>query len=99
MGKIVWTKVDLFLNWQEKQISIFLDEVEKENDKVNFYYKRDQCDSVDYVQVYNLKPGTTSMFRDIKVCEKCCDTSFCAACSARFNLALFLGIVMYYIEN
>ena len=85
------------MNWHEKQVGIYLDEKDFKG-MVNFYYKT-KCDTVDTVQIYNLKPNTNSYFKDIKVCDKCCNTGgFCSGVMSKFNMVLMLiCMVMYYI--
>jgi hypothetical protein len=97
--------VDLFIDWFEKEIDIWLNE-DSYIGKTKFYQMTDkECiDVADFVQIYNLKPGTKSFFKDIKVCDSCCAaspgaTQFCAGCALRFNLILILGMVAYYIKS
>ena len=68
-----WTRIDIFLDWKGKQITVFQNKTSKA--VVNFYYQ--DVENVDFVRVYNLKPDTVGFFKDIKACDtESCDGNF-----------------------
>lgn len=85
-----WYKIDLLIDWKTRKVALFVDNVFFT--KEDFYSKeRDKdlacsCDKEDLncwdkigvntLMLYSLTPGTTSFFRDVRVCEDFCDELF-----------------------
>jgi hypothetical protein len=72
-------KIDILLDWKTQRVALFVDNNWKKN--ASFYSKeRDakmgctlkHAQVVNTVALYNLSPGTTSLFRDLRVCKDLC---------------------------
>ena len=69
-----WYKIDVLLDWDKKETAIFVDGVFLQ--KVAFYTSElidCKLSFVDTLMLYNLTPGTTSSFKDIRLCSDLCD--------------------------
>jgi len=67
----VFEKMDLILNWDDQEVSIYLNETFK---GTSSFYHPDVPD-VDTLMLYNLKPGTTSFWMGLQVCENQCESN------------------------
>lgn len=65
----IWTKADIFINWEEELIKIYINETFK--GEAGFYHEK--IEEVDILMLYNLKPNTTSYWRNLQVCEEFCE--------------------------
>lgn len=64
--------MDLILNWEDQNVKIYLNETFKGTS--GFYHP--DVPTVDTLMLYNLKPGTTSFWRSLQVCETQCEGFF-----------------------
>lgn len=85
-----WYKIDLLIDWTTRKVGLFVDNVffikedfySKERDKdlaCNCTKEDLNCwddVGVNTLMLYSLTPGTTSFFRDVRVCEEFCDELF-----------------------
>lgn len=62
--------MDLILNWDDQEVRIYLNDTFK---GTSSFYHPDVPD-VDTLMLYNLKPGTTSFWRGLQVCENQCES-------------------------
>jgi len=69
LSLLIAYKCDIFLDWDSQQASVYLNKTHKTD--VDFYFS--DVPNIDAVRVYNLKPSSTSFFKDIKVCSPSCD--------------------------
>jgi hypothetical protein len=75
--KDVMYKIDMLLDWDSKRVALYVDNDFK---KIAEFYSKDRdkkmgclnANSVNTLSLYNLSPGTTSLFRDIRVCKDLC---------------------------
>ena len=71
-----WYKIDILLEWEDKNVAIFIDGIFL---RTVAFYSLDRDDLMDCgdafvntLMVYNLTPGTTTAFRDIRLCDYLC---------------------------
>ena len=71
-------KIDMLLDWKSQRVALFVD---NEHKKTAQFYSKDrdmklgcteQVNSVNTLSFYNLSPGTSTQFRDIRVCKDLC---------------------------
>jgi hypothetical protein len=75
----VWYKIDILLDWEKRSSALFVDN-EFQILTPFFSANRDkilECQDINIVPVntvsmYNLTPGSTSHFRDLRVCDEMC---------------------------
>lgn len=61
--EVNWTRADILLDWNEKTVKLYLNQELKSFEK---FYK-DNLENVNFLGLYNLKPGTVSFFQDLQV--------------------------------
>ncbi|KRX07554.1 Cyclic nucleotide-binding protein [Pseudocohnilembus persalinus] len=66
---VKWTQCDVLLDWDKQSVDIFIDETYKGQGE--FYHS--EVSKVDKLQMYNLKPGTVSYFKNLEVCDEKCE--------------------------
>lgn len=75
--KDVMYKIDMLLDWDTQRVALYVD---NEFKTIASFYSKDRdakmgctkANSVNTLSLYNLSPGTTTKFRDIRVCKDLC---------------------------
>ncbi|CAD8151828.1 unnamed protein product [Paramecium pentaurelia] len=87
-SKIIWTQADILLNWDTQEVLVFMNE--SYMGSTSFYHQ--EVTKVNEVMLYNLKPNTTSWWKNIKICKERCDnfefTQIVVICFTLFILLL-----------
>jgi len=67
-----WFKIDLIIDWNEQRVSVYIDDKGKKSEAF-FTQRKTKLESANALSIYGLSPGSVSLFRDIRVCEKICE--------------------------
>ena len=81
-SEVNWSRADFLIDWGEKTIKLYVNNTFRV--MVDFYYE--DINEVNHLQIYNLKPNTTSYFQDVEVNENIPNLEL----SKGFNLSILL---------
>ena len=67
-----WYNVDMLFDWDEQRVSIYVNDKAIKSDAF-FTQRKDKLESGNALSIYGLTPGSTSYFKNLRMCSDVCD--------------------------
>jgi hypothetical protein len=65
---VEWRKAEFVFDWENKEVRFYFHNADDDSETVPFYYEN--LGDADGLMIYNLKPGSTSYFKELVVSDE-----------------------------